>query len=210
MKEEKVFIPFNGNQLEGLLTIQEASPYKGGVLLCHPHPLYGGDMDNLVVTTASEVALQEGFSTLRFNFRGVGRSGGTYHEGIGEREDVLAVADYFHQRMKNDYFPLILVGYSFGAWVGLSVAVKDGRFKGMVAIAPPIGIYDFSFLKGCRKEKLFIAGDLDLFCPLHALEEWYQQIEDPKSLSIVPGADHFFFYHLSHLIQPLRGFFSKF
>lgn len=210
MKEEKVFIQINGIQLEGLLTIQEASSYKGGVLLCHPHPLYGGDMNHPVITTVRDVALQEGFTTLRFNFRGVGKSGGSYGEGVGEREDVTAIADYLNQRMKIDHLPLILIGYSFGAWVGFSVAVEDGRFKGMVAIAPPIGIYDFSFLRGCRKEKLFIAGDLDLFCPLHVLEEWYEQIEDPKSLSIIPGADHFFFRHTSKLIQPLKEFFVKF
>lgn len=209
MKEEKVLIPFHEIQLEGLLSIQEAALYKGGVILCHPHPLYGGDMDHPVVTTAREVALQEGFSTLRFNFRGVGRSKGSYGEGIGEREDVRTVADYFCQRVNTNHFPLILVGYSFGAWVGFSVAVEDERFKGMVAIAPPIGIYDFSFLKGCHKKKLFIAGNLDLFCPVSALEEWYQQIDDPKSLSIIPGADHFFFSHISDFIQPLKKFFSE-
>ena len=78
MKEEKVFIPSAGIQLEGLLSIQEASFFRGGVILCHPHPQYGGDMGHPVITTAAEAASQEGFSTLRFNFRGVGESGGSY------------------------------------------------------------------------------------------------------------------------------------
>ena len=210
MKEEKVFIPSNRIQLEGLLSIQEASPLKGGVILCHPHPQYGGNMDHPVMTIAVEVASQEGFSTLRFNFRGVGESGGSYGEGIGEREDVKAVTDYFHPRLKDNHSPLILVGYSFGVWAGFPSAIEDERFKGMVAVAPPLEFYNFGFLKGCKKKKLFIVGNRDFSCSLSALEEWYQQIEEPKSLVVIPGADHFFLYHTPHLIQPLKEFLKSF
>ena len=150
MREEKVFIPSTGGQLEGLLSMQEASSFRGGVILCHPHPQYGGDMDHPVITTAGEAAYEEGFSTLRFNFRGVGESEGSYGEGIGEREDVKAVADYLYSRLKNNHSPLILVGYSFGAWAGFPIAIEDERFEGMVAVAPPLEIYDFGFLKGCK------------------------------------------------------------
>src|SRR5512137_2315118 len=108
MKEEKVFIPSNGIQLEGLLSIQEALSFKGGVVLCHPHPQYGGDMDHPVVTTAAEAAFEEGFCTLRFNFRGVGESGGSYREVIGEREDVNAPADYLYLSLKDNHSPLVL------------------------------------------------------------------------------------------------------
>lgn len=208
MKEEKVFIPSTGIQLEGLLSIQGASPFRGGVILCHPHPQYGGDMDHPVIMTAVEAAFQEGFSTLRFNFRGVGESEGSYGEGIGEREDVKAVSDYLCLRLKNNHSPLILVGYSFGAWAGFPIAIEDERFKGMVAVAPPLEIYSFGFLKGCRKKKLFIAGNRDLFCPPAVLEEWYQGLEEPKSLAIIPGADHFFQFHTRYLIEPLREFFK--
>jgi len=210
MKEERVFIPSNGVQLEGLLSSQEASSFRGGVILCHPHPQYGGDMDNPVITTCAEVASQEGLSTLRFNFRGVGESQGSYGEGIAEKEDVRAVADYLHSRLKGDDPPLILVGYSFGAWVGFPIAADDERFVGMVAVAPPLGIYDFGFLKGCKKKKLFIAGDKDLFCPLALLEKWYQQLDEPKSLAVIPNADHFFLFHNRYLTQPLREFFKTF
>jgi hypothetical protein len=209
MKEEKVFIPSDGIQLEGLLNIQEARSFRGGVLCCHPHPQYGGDMTHPVMTTALEAAFQEGFSTLRFNFRGVGESEGSYGEGIGERQDVKAAADYFGSRLMGEPPLLILVGYSFGAWAGFPTAVEDERFKGMVAIAPPLGIYDFGFLKGCKKKKLLIAGDRDSFCPLSLLEGWYQQIEEPKFLAVIPGADHFFFSHTRFLLQPLKEFFRK-
>jgi uncharacterized protein len=206
MKEEKVFIPSTGIRLEGLLSIQEASSFRGGVILCHPHPQYGGDMDHPVITTAMEAASQEGFSTLRFNFRGVGESEGSYGEGIGERQDVKAVTDYLYFRLKDNHSPLILVGYSFGAWAGFPIAIEDGRFEAMVGVAPPLEIYDFGFLKGCKKKKLFIAGNRDFFCPPSRLEKWYQQLEEPKSLAIIPGADHFFLFHTRYLTQPLREF----
>ncbi len=210
MREERVFIPSNGIQLEGLLSVQEASSFKGGVVLCHPHPQYGGDMDHPVITTAAETAFEEGLSTLRFNFRGVGESEGSYGEGVGEREDVKAAADYLCSRAKGNHFFLILVGYSFGAWAGFPIAIQDERFEGMVAVAPPLQIYDFGFLKGCKKKKLFIAGDRDLFCPRSLLDEWYMQVEEPKSLAVVQGADHFFLFHTRFLIQPLKEFFKSF
>ena len=208
MKEEKVLIPSHEIRLEGLLSIQEASSFRGGVILCHPHPQYGGNMDHPVVSTAAEAASQEGFSTLRFNFRGVGGSEGSYGEGIGEREDVKAAAEYLYLRLKNDPVPLILVGYSFGAWAGFPIAIEGERFKGMVAVAPPLEIYNFEFLMGCKKKKLFIVGDRDIFCPPSVLKEWYQHIEEPKSLVIIPGADHFFLFHTRFLIQPLKEFFK--
>jgi alpha/beta superfamily hydrolase len=208
MKEEKIFIPCNQIRLEGLLSIQEASSFRGGAIFCHPHPQYGGDMAHPVITTAVEAASQEGFFTIRFNFRGVGKSEGDYGEGIGEREDVRAVADYFYARLKDNHSPLILVGYSFGAWAGFPVAIEDERFEGMVAIAPPLEIYDFGFLKGCKKKKLFIAGNRDFFCPLSVLETWFQHLEEPKSLAIIPGADHFFLFHTQYLTQPLGEFFN--
>ena len=210
MKEEKVFIPSNGIQLEGLLSIQEVSSFSGGVICCHPHPQYGGEMSHPVMTTALETAFEEGFSTLRFNFRGVGESQGSYGEGVGERQDVRAVANYVYSRLKGDPRLLILVGYSFGAWTGFPVAIEDERFVGMVAIAPPLEIYDFGYLKGCKKKKLFIGGDRDSFCPPSLLERWYRQLDEPKSLTIIPGADHFLFSHTRFLIEPIREFLRSF
>jgi alpha/beta superfamily hydrolase len=207
MSEERVFIPCGRIQLEGFINIHEALSFQGGVIFCHPHPQYGGDMYNPVISTAVEAASQEGFSTLRFNFRGVGKSGGSYGEGVGEKEDVAAVIEYFGARLKDAHSSLILLGYSFGAWAGLPVAIQDKRIVGMVAISPPLEMYDFDFLKGCQKRKLFIAGDQDMFCPVSRLQKWYQDLEEPKSMAIIPGADHFFFSHHRLLTQPLREFF---
>ncbi|MDI6763505.1 MAG: alpha/beta fold hydrolase [Thermodesulfobacteriota bacterium] len=209
MKEEKVFFPYGGVQLEGLLNIHEALSVKGGVILCHPHPQYGGDMHNRVITTALGSAHQEGFSTLRFNFRGVGSSGGSYGEGIGEMEDVRAAIEFLHSRQKDSNLPLILLGYSFGACTGIPVAIKDERIKGVVAISPPLDIYDFNFMKGYKKKKLIVVGDQDIWCPSSRLEEWYQQLDEPKSLTLIQGVDHFYSYQANLLTQPLRNFFNS-
>jgi hypothetical protein len=209
MKEEKIFIPSRGIQLEGLLSIQEAFPVKGGLVFCHPHPQYGGDMHNAVVATAVGTAFQEGFTTLRFNFRGAGGSEGNYDEGIGEKEDVRAAVEYLISTLKVRDSILILGGYSFGAMMSLPIAVGDDRIKAVVAVAPPLEMHDFGFFKGYRRKKLIIAGDQDLFCPVASLEKWYESLEEPKSLAIVKGADHFFLRHIRDIIQPLREFFNS-
>ena len=208
MREKRVLIPSNAIQLEGLLSIPEALPLKGGILFCHPHPQYGGDMYSHVVTIAVETAFEEKFATLRFNFRGVGESGGSYGEGKGEREDVLAALEYLSLILQDSNPLLFLFGYSFGAWVGFPVAVEDNRIQGMIGIAPPLEMYDFEFLKGCKKNKLIIAGSRDLFCPTTLLEKWYQPLDEPKSLVLIQGADHFFFFHAHSLKPPLREFLS--
>jgi hypothetical protein len=139
----------------------------------------------------------------------VGESGGSYGEGIEERNDVKAVIEYFAARLKNDGIPMIVLGYSFGAWAGMPVAVEDPRIKGMVAISPPLDLYDFGFFKGCKKKKLFVAGNQDDYCPAARLQEFYEHLDEPKTLTIIPGADHFYSFHDSALIKPLREFFRN-
>jgi len=209
MKEEKISIPCGEIQLEGLLSVIEALSVKGTVILCHPHPLYGGDMDNAVITTAAEAAFEEGLSTLRFNFRGVGGSGGSCGEGFEEREDVRAAIDFAVARLKGLSAGLIVAGYSFGAWAGMPVAVEDPRINGMVAISPPLELYDFGFLKGSKKKKLLVAGSRDDYCPAPRLKEFYEDLDEPKSLAVIPGADHFYWDYDSALITPLREFFKN-
>ncbi len=209
MREEKVFFPSGGIQLEGFLSLQETLSEKGGVVLCHPHPQYGGDMHNRVITVAQGIAQEGGFSTLRFNFRGVGKSGGSYSEGIGEMEDVASALDFLHLRQKDANLPLLLLGYSFGAWTGIPVAINDRRVKGVVAISPPLEIHDFKFLKGYKKNKLVVVGDRDEWCPVSRLKEWFDQLDEPKSLAIIEGADHFYSFQSNLLAQPLRNFFRE-
>jgi alpha/beta superfamily hydrolase len=210
MKEERVFFPSGGIRLEGLLGMNEALSVRGGVILCHPHPLHGGDMLNRVLAVALGAAQQEGFSTLRFNFRGVGESGGSYSEGMGEMEDVASAIEFLHLKQKDPGLPLLLVGYSFGAWTGIPVAIKDPRIKGMVAVSPPLEMYDFNFLIGCKKNKLIVVGDKDEWCPAMKLEDWFQQLDEPKSLALIKEANHFYSFESNLLVQPLREFLKKF
>ncbi len=208
MKEQRVTIPSGHIRLEGLLSIQEAFSF-GGVVLCHPHPQYGGDMHSSVIGAGVQAAYQEGFSTLRFNFRGVGESEGAYDDGKGEREDVKAAIDYLSSRLGAPQGHIVVLGYSFGAWVGLPVGVKEPKVGGIVAVAPPLEMDEFEYLVGCKKHKLLIAGSEDPYCPVSRLESLYQRLEEPKSLVIVQGADHFFFGHIHALMQPLRRFFHS-
>lgn len=210
MNEEKIFFRSGGIELEGLLSMNEALSVKGSVILCHPHPLHGGDMHNRVLTAALGAAQQEGFSTLRFNFRGVGGSGGSYSEGIGEMEDVASAIEFLHSKQINSSLPLLLLGYSFGACTGLPVAIKDQRVKGVVAISPPLEMYDFNFLNGYKENKLIVVGDRDEWCPVLRLEDWYQHLAEPKSLALIRGADHFYSFESNLLAQPLREFLKKF
>jgi len=208
MKEEKIFFPSAGIKLEGLIRTNEALSARGGVILCHPHPLHGGDMHNPVITSGVEASCEAGFSTLRFNFRGVGESEGGYSDGAGEKEDVGAAVECLDATFRERDHSLIVLGYSFGAWTGLPVALRDSRINGMAAIAPPLEMYDFSFLKGCPKKKLIIAGSEDQFCPLHLLERWFEDLDEPKTLALIEGADHFFFSHHRSLLPPLIEFFK--
>ena len=210
MKEEKVIFQCGGIRLEGLLSNHEALSVKGGIILCHPHPQYGGDMHNTVISATTKAARQEGFLTLRFNFRGVGESGGSYSEGIGEKEDVRSAIRYLGSKLEGSEVPILVLGYSFGAWVGLPVAVEDERAKGVVAISPPLEMFDFNFLKGCIKKKLIIIGDRDIFCSSSVLKEWYEQLKEPKSLALIQGADHFYSFHANLITQPLREFLKEF
>ena len=216
MKEEKVFFlsmgfkSEGGIKLEGLIGSNEAFSAKRGVILCHPHPLHGGDMHHPVIASGIEASFEAGFSTLRFNFRGVGESEGVYADGVGEKDDVQAAVECLNSRLGDRDPSLILLGYSFGAVTGLPIAIRDSRINGMVAIGPPLEMYDFSFLKGCQKGKLVIAGSQDQYCPLPLLEEWFQGLDKPKSLTLIHGADHFFFSHHRSLILPLKEFFKTF
>jgi len=210
MTEEKVAIPCGGNNLEGLLGVQESPSFRGSVILCHPHPQYGGNMYNPVVAAGVEAGQREGYTTLRFNFRGVGDSEGSYGDGVGEKEDVLAAIQYLSLKLGESNQSLILFGYSFGASTALPIAVQDQRIKGMIGVAPPLDMSDFKFLMGCEKKKLFIAGNRDIYCPVPDLEKWYEQLDEPKSLIILPGADHFLFSHTHALIQPIREFLRTF
>lgn len=198
---DKGVVLTSGNlSLEGLLDDQ---PGERAVVVTHPHPLYGGDMHNNVVAAAVQAYRAAGFSTLRFNFRGVGASSGSYDGGAGEQEDVKAAMNQLHHSGKSF---IDLLGYSFGAWV---VACGLGRYeqaKRVVLIAPPVSLLDFGRVEQNSKVKLLIVGAEDTLADPKIIQQKMGLWNPTASLRIVPGADHFFFNHTDALRTILRDF----
>jgi hypothetical protein len=175
-------------------------------LVCHPHPLYGGTMHNKVVFRAAKAALLSGLPTLRFNFRGAGKSVGTFTGGDGEREDVRAALDYLAAHFPG--LPVCLMGFSFGSWVGLAVGAADARVSTLVGLGLPVGSLDFDFLRDVRKPKLLLQGTRDEFGPVAQVSELYRSLAEPKQIHWVEGADHFFAGKLDEVQEALRQFLT--
>ena len=162
----------------------------GGAVLCHPHPEYGGDMDNSVVTMAARALAGAGRASLRFNFGGVGRSQGRYGGGDAEVDDVRAALAALATRLPPGA-PLALVGYSFGAWVALRAACGTDGVGAVVAIAPPLAFFDWGFLGTLRVPTTFVVGDRDQYCPPDRLAAVHAAHRERIGVRAVPGADHF-------------------
>jgi uncharacterized protein len=201
-KEERITFSSGDLSLEGML-----SPGEGdrGVVISHPHPRYGGEMRNQVVGIIQEVFSGKGWTTLRFNFRGVGRSQGKYDEGVGEQEDVRAAVRHLKEMGIKEIY---LAGYSFGAWVNAQAALDMPEVAGSILVAPPQTMLDFSFLKSDSKTRLVIAGEWDTFGPLEEIHKIFGKMDSPPPLKIVAEADHFFNGATAELRQALESFFQ--
>ncbi|MEZ5850373.1 MAG: hypothetical protein R3D68_06960 [Hyphomicrobiaceae bacterium] len=187
--EHGVTFPSGELTLEGLLSVPAVSP-SVAVVICHPHPLYGGDMRNNVVSGLARAFQAAGMVTLRFNFRGVGASTGTHDDGAGEADDVTSAVSFL---MSQVAAPVVAVaGYSFGAMVGLRAGADDPRVSKLVGVALPIVRRDPSFLIGVAKPKLLIVGDDDAYAPLAKFQQLVGELDEPKAAVVVEGADHFF------------------
>jgi alpha/beta superfamily hydrolase len=180
-----------GVELDARLAVPPGA--TGGVALCHPHPLYGGDMENPVVIRAAEVCQEAGLATLRFNFRGVGASTGTHDEGRAEQDDLRAALDHITGVLPPGG-TLAAVGYSFGAAIAGRVAMRR-PLAGVALIAPALAmpaLADLGDLAGVKGHVLIVAGTADTYCPLDALERLGRAV--PRAtVRTVDGADHFFF-----------------
>ncbi len=193
-----VNIPAPSGHLEGILKPGEESSQANYVgLVCHPHPLYGGTMHNKVVFKTAQTLQTLGIPTLRFNFRGVGHSTGTYDEGRGEMDDVRYALEFLSRRYPG--VPALIAGFSFGSWVGLRVAVADDRVQAMIGLGVPARSFDGNTLQDCHKPKLFIHGSEDDTAPYAQAKQWFEQVPAPKSMILIQGADHFFQNHLEEL-----------
>ena len=180
-------------QLEGILHLPAGKEGKQpGAVICHPHSLYGGSMEVPLVATIAEELAQRGVVALRFNFRGVGRSQGTFADGEGEMADVAGALDFLESQERVDRERLYLAGYSFGAGVGLRRAEHDPRIAAVALVAPYVESPGESLLKSYTKPKLFLVGEGDTVCPTEWLRAFVTPLPEPKVLRILPGTDHFF------------------
>ncbi|MFO8090833.1 MAG: alpha/beta fold hydrolase [Desulfatiglandaceae bacterium] len=186
MAQEIVFIEQGGPRLECLL---EEEKGRRAVVITHPHPLYGGDMYNDVVETVSQAYKNNGFTCMRFNFRGVGRSGGFYDHGDGERVDVLRALEHLMDMGKSD---LHLAGYSFGAWINGAALQLSEQVACMVMVSPPVAVLDFDEMKPDERIKLVVAGSGDDMTPESMLRDACGDWNPKARLEIVDGADHFY------------------
>jgi alpha/beta superfamily hydrolase len=199
--EESIVVRGTGSPaLEGRLGLVDRP--RAGLVLCHPHPLYGGDMDNPVVVRCAEVAREEGIATLRFNFRGVGGSEGTHDEGRGEMDDVGHALAVLKARLAGQ--PLGLLGYSFGAWVVAQLVTERHPVGAMSLVAPPLALRPLPPVDAATAHILVVAGTSDTYCPLADLDQLARN-QPGLQVERIAEADHFFFGKLYPLGEVVRS-----
>jgi uncharacterized protein len=173
-----------------------ARPPRAAVVFAHPHPQFGGTMHTKVVYQGAKALARIRCAVLRFNFRGVGRSAGSFGNGDGEKEDFRAGLDYMAARYPGT--KLWAAGFSFGSWVALEIGAVDDRVSALIGIAPPVAtsvsgqVYAFEATLASTKPKFFVQGEADEVCPLESMWAFYGRLEEPKELVVIDGADHLF------------------
>lgn len=189
-------IIFNGpaGRLEGRYT-HSKTPNAPLAIVLHPNPEHGGTMNNKVSYYLFQTFVERGFSTLRFNFRGVGRSQGMFDKGEGELSDAAAALDWMQELNPNA--PYVWVGgYSFGAWIGMQLLMRRPEIRGFISIAPPANMHDFTFLAPCPTSGLILQGRADELVPEPYVEKLVQKLQAQKGIAIdyrvIEGASHFF------------------
>ncbi|MDH3837843.1 MAG: alpha/beta hydrolase [Desulfobacteraceae bacterium] len=198
---EKITFLSEGYKIEGLLNQKDE---KKGVVVTHPHPLYGGDMNNLVVESIVHVYHMKGYSTLKFNFRGVGRSQGAYDDGLGEQKDVLSALSFLADMGMEQ---IDLAGYSFGAWVNAHALQKDTLTKQMIMVSPPVGFMDFKSIVTMNTLKFVVTGNRDDIAPADMVEKMISTWNPNARFEVIDGADHFYGGYLKQLESVLSSTF---
>ena len=165
-------------------------------VICHPHPVYGGTMDNKVVYTLARCALDAGFAAARFNFRGVGKSAGSFDHGAGETEDAAAVLEWARGQQRAERF--VLMGFSFGAAVALRLAARTAPAQ-LVTIAPPLGYFEHEAMPRPACPWLVVHGDADTTVPWAETKASIEQHGLKPQIVVLPGVEHFFHGRLGEL-----------
>ncbi|MHA1263977.1 MAG: alpha/beta hydrolase [Candidatus Helarchaeota archaeon] len=204
----EVFFTSENFKLEGVLySPAEQGVYPAAIVL-HPHPQYGGSMANNVVDAIC-AKLEESMVALKFNCRGVGRSEGVSTGGKEEGKDVLAAINFLKSKEGVNKNKLIFIGYSWGTYVGLPVTFDNPDIQLLIAVACPVGLWNYSYMKKCKKPKLFITGTHDQFAPREKLESLYEKLPEPKELNILE-TDHFYWGQERQLANIIQKFLMKY
>lgn len=196
-------------RLEAIID-EPSKPPRAVVVFAHPLPTHGGTMHTKAVFQGAKGLVRAGCAVLRFNFRGVGRSEGTFDQGAGEVEDFRAALDYMAAKYPG--LPLWAAGFSFGAWIALETGATDDRVTVLIGIAPPVSRsdYDFSNTRRSTKPKFFVQGEADEICPIQDMWKFYGELPEPKELVVVDGADHLFDGHTTEVGEALEDLLSDF
>jgi alpha/beta superfamily hydrolase len=201
--------PTRGVNAEGLVERGQAAGLHAAVVIAHPHPQFGGTMHTKAVFQSAKAFSRIGCAVLRFNFRGVGTSDGSFDNGTGEMDDFRAALDFMHERYPG--VPLWSAGMSFGALISLTAGTADPRVSALLGIAPPLSRYDFEPVRISTKPKFFLQGERDELCPLKDMQAFYARAVDPKELVVIDAADHLFdgkLVELADAIEDLLGDWS--
>lgn len=204
---------FNGpeGRLEGRYQ-HNGHPNAPIALMLHPHPQHGGTMNNKVVYILFHAFARRGFSVLRFNFRGVGRSQGSFDRGEGELSDAAAALDWLQTYNQNAHACWI-AGFSFGAWIGMQLLMRRPEISGFVSVAPPANMYDFSFLAPCPSSGLVLHGDCDELVPEPAVAKLVHKLSSQRDIQIdyrvIEGANHFFHDRMDELDANLDDYLAR-
>jgi alpha/beta superfamily hydrolase len=184
------------------------TPRAPVAIILQPHPAQG-TMNHPIVLALYQSFVKRGFATLRFNFRGVGRSQGTFDNGIGELSDAASALDWL-QQFNPEAHTTWVGGFSFGAWIGMQLLMRRPEIKGFISIAPPANMYDFSFLAPCPSSGIIIDGENDEVVPPPAVLKLVDKLKTQKHITIhhetIPGANHFFQNEMDLLMAQVDGY----
>jgi alpha/beta superfamily hydrolase len=208
LKRVHISFPSGQLKLEGVWHLPEGDGPFPAVIVCHPHPLYGGNMSSNVVFSICQALALKNIAALRFNFRGAGQSEGEFGGGTGEREDVRAALAFVSSAENIKRNKIGLAGYSFGGGVAAAVAVLDERVK-MLALVSPALVYGGESLREYKKPKFIIIGENDNMVAPEEVEEAVEAMPKPKRFEIIPGADHFWAGYEEAVAEKVCRFFRK-
>ena len=207
----EVIIPGPEGRMEGRYQHSELENAPIALLL-HPHPLYGGTMNNKVIYTLYHTLAENGFSTLRFNFRGVGRSQGQYDRGEGELADAASALDWLQQHNASAR-TVWVVGYNFGAWIAMQLLMRRPEIERFLVVAPPSNMYDFTFLAPCPSSGLILQGDKDEIVPEESVSKLVAKLQAQKGIQmdyrVIDGTNHYFSNRLETMRQHVSDYVDR-